>query len=34
VAVADVSGVASRVVGFIPAGWYPTEVLALSGADW
>ncbi|HTM48659.1 MAG TPA: beta-propeller fold lactonase family protein [Bryobacteraceae bacterium] len=29
IAVADVSGAMSRVVGFIPAGWYPTETLPL-----
>jgi len=31
VAVADVSGAMSRVVGFLPTGWYPTEVLPLAG---
>src|SRR5215475_9831113 len=29
VAVIDVAGSASRVLGFVPTGWYPTEVRAL-----
>ncbi len=29
VAVVDVSGVSSRVLGFIPTGWYPTDVAPL-----
>lgn len=31
VAVADVSQAMSRILGFIPAGWYPTEVVTLPG---
>lgn len=31
VAVADISRANSRVEGFIPAGWYPTDVLTLPG---
>jgi len=32
VAVADLSGARSRVLGFIPVGWYPTGLIALPGS--
>ncbi len=31
VAIADIGGEASRMLGFIPSGWYPTAVRTLSG---
>lgn len=31
VAVADVAGVRSRVLGFVPTGWYPTAARSLAG---
>jgi DNA-binding beta-propeller fold protein YncE len=33
VAVADISGARTRVLGFIPTGWYPTDVRALPDAQ-
>ncbi len=33
VAVADISGAHSRVLGFIPTGWYPTAVRALGNGE-